>query len=493
MLFLENDLKKLKISQYQNMRKFILGTFLLIALLSFGENKIAKPWESGKLKVSENHRYLQHENGKPFFWLGDTGWLLPERLNRDEAEFYLDECSKNAYNVVQVQTINDVPAFNIYGQSSMPDGFDFKTINKKGVYGYWDHMDYIIKTAEQKGIYIGMTCIWGGLVNAGKMNEKEAVAYGTFLAERYKNSPNIIWFIGGDIRGDVKTSVWETLAKTIKSIDKYHMMTYHPRGRTCSSTWFNDASWLDFNMFQSGHRRYGQRKGDGDYTIAENTEEDNWRYAEKSLAMSPIKPVLDGEPSYEDIPQGLHDFNEVKWKDYDVRRYAYWSVFAGSFGHTYGHNSIMQFYKHGVLGSYGASRPWYECINDAGYNQMKYIKALMLTFPFFERVSDQSIIAGQNGERYDRVIATRGNDYLLVYNYTARPMQIDLSKISGTKKNCWWFNPKNGELQYIGEFDSKVTNFTIDAGYNSGNDRVLIAVDAAKDYISKNMTTILQK
>ncbi len=459
------------------MKKLILSTFLLITFFTSAQTKVTKPWENGALKVSENHRYLQHENGTPFFWLGDTGWLLPERLNRDEAEFYLNECSKNGYNVIQVQTINDVPAYNIYGQSSMPEGFDFKNINKKGVYGYWDHMDYIIKMAEKKGIYIGMVCIWGGLVNAGQMDVKQAQAYGKFLGERYKNSPNIIWFIGGDIRGDVKTEVWETLANSIKAVDKNHLMTYHPRGRTCSATWFNNASWLDFNMFQSGHRRYGQRKGDGDYSIAENTEEDNWRYTEKSLAMTPIKPVLDGEPVYEDIPQGLHDFNEVRWNANDVRRYAYWSVFAGSFGHTYGHNSIMQFYKPGVPGSYGAKRAWYDCMEDPGYMQMKYLKKLILAFPFFDRVPDQNIIAGQNGERYDRAIATRGNDYLLVYNYTARPMQVDLSKISGARKNCWWFNPKNGELQFIGEFDSKVTNFTIDTGYNSGNDRVLIAVN----------------
>jgi len=69
----------------------------------------------------------------------------------------------------------------------------------------------------------------------------------------------------------------------------------------------------------------------------------------------------------------------------------------------------------------------------------------------------------------------------LVYNYTARPMQIDLSKISGAKKNCWWFNPKNGELQFIGEFDgTKITNFQLDIAYNAGNDRVLIAVDKEK-------------
>jgi hypothetical protein len=445
------------------------------------------PWDNGKLKVTENGRYLQHENGAPFFWLGDTGWLLPERLNRDEADFYLSECSKREYNVVQIQTIDKVPSINAYGQSSMPDGFNFKDINKKGVYGYWDHMDFIIKSAEKRGIYIGMDCIWGGMVGSGQMSVKEAQAYGKFLGERYKNSPNIIWFIGGDIRGDVKTDVWEALATSIKAVDNNHLMTYHPRGRTSSATWFNDAQWLDFNMFQSGHRRYGQRKGDGDYTIAENTEEDNWMYVEKSQSLKTLKPVIDGEPSYEDIPQGLHEENEARWNANDVRRYAYWSVFAGSFGHTYGHNSIMQFYKPGVSGSFFPSRYWYDCLKDPGYNQMKYLKALMLAFPFVERVPDQGVIAGQNGERYDRAIGTRGNDYLLVYNYTARPMQIDLSKISGAKKNCWWFNPKNGELQFIGEFDgSKVTSFAIDVAYNAGNDRVLIAVDSAKDYV-KNL------
>jgi hypothetical protein len=89
-------------------------------------------------------------------------------------------------------------------------------------------------------------------------------------------------------------------------------------------------------MFQSGHRRYGQRMGAGDYPIEENTDEDNWRYVERAYQMTPPKPVLDGEPSYEAIPQGLHNVNERLWQAEDVRRYAWWSVLAGSFGHTYG-------------------------------------------------------------------------------------------------------------------------------------------------------------
>ena len=70
--------------------------------------------------------------------------------------------------------------------------FNFKNIDRKGVYGYWDHMDYIIQKAEQNGIYIAMVCIWGGLVRSGKMNVEEAKAYGRFLGERYKDAPNII-------------------------------------------------------------------------------------------------------------------------------------------------------------------------------------------------------------------------------------------------------------------------------------------------------------
>lgn len=132
-------------------------------------------------------------------------------------------------------------------------------------------------------------------------------------------------------------------------------------------------------------------------------------------------------------------------------------------------------------------------MNDPGYNQMKYLKWLMLCLPFTERVADQSVITGSNGERYDRNIATRGNDYLLVYNYSGKPMDIDLTKISGKKKNVWWMNPANGTLTYVGEMDNKVHTFTYDAAYLRGSDRVLIAIDADKNYLSKNDTMIPER
>lgn len=178
------------------MRKISMIAMAVLMFMGSGvmaqKAKTYIPWENGKLQVSDEGRYLRHENGTPFFWLGETGWLMPERLNRDEVNYYLQKCKEAGYNMVQVQVLNSVPSYNIYGKSSNPDGWNFKNIDKKGEYGYWNHMDYIIRTAASKGIYIGMVCIWGSPVDAGLMNEKEAVAYGEFLVNRYKDDPNII-------------------------------------------------------------------------------------------------------------------------------------------------------------------------------------------------------------------------------------------------------------------------------------------------------------
>ena len=463
----------------------------LISISGFSQERSEKPvipWDNGKLQVSENARFLQHENGTPFFWLGETAWLLPSRSDRDEVGYLLNKTHKNGYNVLQISILHTIPSINAYGHWALPNGFDFKNIDKKGEYNYWQHVDYIVKRAQQYGIYIGIVCVWGTPVQNGRMTVEDAKKYGKFLAERYKNEPNIIWLIGGDIRGDVKPEVWQALATTIRAIDSDHLMTYHPRGRTCSHTWFHNEDWLDFNMFQSGHRRYGQRFGDGDYPIEEHTEEDSWRFVERGFAASPAKPIIDGEPSYEDIPHGLHNENERYWQAEDMRRYAYWSVFAGSFGHTYGHNSTMQMIRPGYIPSFGAKKPWWEALEDPGCQQMKHVKNLMLAFPFFDRVPDQSIISSQNGLQYERVIATRGNDYLLVYNYTNRLVEIDLTKISGAKKKAWWYSPVTGEVEYIDEFDNKKQTFIHDSGYRAGNDWVLIVTDASKDYVQKNLS-----
>lgn len=446
----------------------------------FCQNVIASNW---KLSVSENHRFLQYEDGTPFFWLGNTMWLLPQKLDREEVSSCFQTCEQLGYNVVLVQVLNDVPSVNVYGHYSHPDTeqekWDLDRWDDASADGYWNHLDYIVHEAEKHNIYVAMTCIWGGLVKKGLMNEDEARQYGTFLAKRYGDNPNIIWVIGGDIQGNVKREVWNALATTIKSLDHQHLMTFHPRGRHTSATWWADAAWLDFHMYQSGHRAYGQRLNDITYPIPDDTEEDCWMYVDSTWTHKPLKPVIDGEPSYEDIPKGLHFPDGPRWKAHDVRRYAYWDVFAGAFGHTYGHNAIMQMHKPGTKIAYSNTcKPWHEALSDSGCTQMQYLKSLILSFPFYERIPDQTIIYKNNGAKYQRLIACRGNDYLMVYNYSTPEMYIDLTKISGKRKSVWWMDAETGKMTYLGCFKNNKMRFKTPHTDNSTfGDGVLIAFD----------------
>ncbi|KAA8486291.1 collagenase-like protein with putative collagen-binding domain [Arcticibacter tournemirensis] len=453
---------------------------VLLGLLAAGCSTDKKAEQkTGKLKVSENGRYLVSENGEPFFWLGDTGWLLFGKLSREEADKYLEDRSKKGFNVIQVMVLHTVPAVNFYGDTAMVN----KDVAKPKVtpgndpkdsvqYDFWDHVDYMVDKAAEKGLYMAMVPVWGSNVKSGFVNQKQAAVYAKFLADRYKDRPNIIWLNGGDIKGSDSLDVWKTIGAVLRKNDPNHLITFHPRGRTTSSEWFHNEKWLDFNMFQSGHRRYDQD------TSAKETRhygEDNWKFVAEDFRLKPVKPSIDGEPSYEGIPQGLHDTLQPRWTANDVRRYAYWSVFAGGFGYTYGHNSVMQMHNpKDKTSAYGSHQYWYDALNDPGARQMLYIKALMLSRPFMERVPDQSLIVNQ-GEKYDYLIATRGKDYAFVYTYTGRNMKINMGKIAGGKVKACWFNPRDGKTTEIGKFDNKgVEEFNPPGEVKEGNDWVLV-------------------
>ena len=429
---------------------------------------------TGPVVVSSNHRFLQFKDGTPFFWLADTGWLLFGQLDRPETLRYLDDRQHKGFNVIQVMLLHSPQMKTAGGARALVGGDPAKPDTTPE--GYWDHVDWVLGRAAERGIWLGLVPAWGSVVKQGRLNNDNVVAYATFLARRYRDKPNVFWIVGGDIPGDDHIDVWRLLGKTLKAEDPGHLITYHPIGRTQSSTWFHDEPWLDLNMFQSGHQRYDQ-----DTKSPRRYGEDNWRYVLDDYVRQPAKPVVDGEPSYENIPQGLHDGTQPRWIAADCRRYAYWSVFAGAFGHTYGDNSIMQFYKQGGgRGSFTPINTWVDALDDPGSGQMQFLKSLMLSRPYFERVPDQNALAGENGARYDYVAVTRGTTYLFAYTYTGRPFRLRLGILSGGKVHAVWYAPRDGSERAIGEFANEGTReFTPPGKPEPGNDWVLI-LDSVK-------------
>jgi hypothetical protein len=454
--------------------------FAFIAIVGC-TNKQQQDTSLQHLKVSDNGRFIVTEDAKPFFWLGDTGWLLFSKLTKEEIDQYLEDRKQKGFNVIQVMLLHSLASKNVYGEDALiaqdvskPNIGDTAAQPDTTKLNYWQLVDYAVKKAAEKNIYLALVPVWGTNVKEGGVTAKQAKAYATFLANRYGSAPNIIWLNGGDLKGSDSIQVWKMIGNTLNELDSNHLITFHPRGRTTSSEWFHDEPWLDFNMFQSGHRRYDQ---DTSANETNHYGEDNWRFVIGDYQLKPTKPTIDGEPSYEGIPQGLHDPKEPRWTDKDIRRYAYWSVFSGAFGFTYGNNSVMQFLNESdndSTAAYGATELWRDAIKNPGAGQMQYLKELMLSKSFLDRVPDQSLLA-ENGEKYDYKVATRGKDYALIYTYNGGAIKVNGEQLPANKWKASWFDPRKGEYTPIGEVANEgVQTFEAPGGKKEGNDWVLV-------------------
>ena len=258
--------------------------------------------------------------------------------------------------------------------------------------------------------------------------------------------------------------MWNALAKGIKSVDKNHLMTMHPWGETSSSYCFQNTDWLDFNMLQSGH-------GKGYLP--------NYKMITADYNKSPVKPCLDGEPNYEDHPINWGDGINGWFDDADVRRSAYWSVFSGSYGHTYGCHPIWQFLDKGREPIGGARHTWREVLDLPGAWDMIHLRNLIESRPSINRFPDPSIILSDDGSSFNRIVACRADNYIFIYLPANFSTTVRIDRISGAKKIAWWYNPRTGEAKQIGEYDKGQVSFDVPV---SGVDWVLVIDDASAGF-----------
>jgi hypothetical protein len=429
-----------------------------------------------QFSISSNQRYLL-KDGKPFFYMGDTAWELFHRLNREQAEQYLKRRAEQGFTVIQAVALAEFDGLHVpnpYGDLPLENDDPTKPLEK-----YFQHVDFIIDKAAEYGLVIGFLPTWGDKVfknTWGKGPEiftvGNAKTYGKWLGERYKNRKNIIWILGGDRnpRNEADVAIWRAMAAGVEEgvggADKA-MITFHPQpNEESSAQWFHNDSWLDFNMFQNGHCR----------------DKPVYDYISRAYQRTPAKPIMDGEPIYEDHPVCFNAKDLGTSNAYDVRKFAYLDLFAGAFGHTYGCHDIWQFYSPHRESVNNPHFYWQEAMELPAANQMKFVRMLMESRPMLDRVPDQSLIEENNLYVGERIQATRGNDYAFIYSAIGKPFTVNLGKISGNQLNAYWFNPKNGENKFIEKVENKGKKKFSPPSMGYGHDWILILDDASKNY-----------
>lgn len=423
------------------------------------------------LKVSANGRFLVRDDGTPFFWLGDTAWELFHRLTREDAEIYLRDRAAKGFTVIQAVALAefeglDVP--NAYGNLPLANHDPEKPLEP-----YWEHVDWIVAKAAELGLTIGLLPTWGDKVvkrwGAGPeiFHPQNARAYGAWIGRRYRDQP-VIWINGGDRAPDSDDhfAIFRALGEGLREGDGgRHLMTFHPQGGRSSGEFFHADGWLDLNMFQSGHHA---------------RDIDTAAMLARDYARTPPKPVLDGEPCYEDHPINWRPENGW-FDDWDVRKAVYGSVFAGGCGVTYGCHDIWQFLsaQHRPVSS--ARTPWQEALKLPGSSQMKHLKRLMLARPYLTRVPDPELLPAGPGEPPGRCAATRDADgsYAFLYTGAGNPITVDLTRLDAASVTAWWYSPRDGGAAWAGTLPGGGQREFTPPSSGPGHDWVLVLDDTA--------------
>lgn len=447
------------------MKVFLIPIFLFLTCSTV----FARQGLISRLKVSPDGHFLQYANGRTFFWLGDTGWEMLARLDKEEIEQYLENRKEKGFNVIQTVALDDSTdpvGPNRYGELPLINSNPY-TPNEK----YFELVDWTIKLAFKKGLYIALLPTWAGNVvkkwgtPQAMFNEKNAYHYGLFLGMRYKDDQNIIWVAGGDRPAFNKETDWRPLWRAmIKGIREgtsgKALITYHPAGESSSTAFWKDESTLDFNMIQSGHRTHDLPA---------------WVWIKRDYGLMPAKPVIDAEPNYEDHPVNWKPENGY-FNDYDVRKQLYRTVFSGAAGVTYGHHSIWQFYSPRQQPIAFPNQTWQEALDRPGAFQAGYLKSLMMSVKSGDRIADQSFVLNYgSNDQYITAFRNKENSLAMIYMPVGKKIEINVSWMAAGKIRTRWFEPRTGKFQKAGTRSRKNNPMAYQPPTTgTGNDWVLI-------------------
>ncbi|MFC5406260.1 DUF4038 domain-containing protein [Cohnella soli] len=347
-----------------------------------GDNPL---YRHGPIRRSADSRYLEHEDGKPFFWLADTWWMsLTKRLKWPEEYMeVLNDRVEKGFSVIQIIAglYPDMQPFDERGanEAGFPWDEEYKTINP----AYFQKADDRIYALAEAGLVPCLVGCWGFYLGVAG---KEAISkHWDYLMARYGALP-VVWCLTGEATMPFYTNPvvldkdklaeyqeairheWTDVTRHVKETDPFdRLVTIHPT--TYSREMVDDPALLDFEMLQTGH---------SSFIHIPNT----MKRVREAVGMEPRMPFLNSEVCYEGIGYSSPP---------DIQRFMFWAcVLSGACGHTYGANGLWQI--NGIDKPYGAhpygmgwgETSWKEAYNLPGSLHVGLSKKLLDRLPWWK-------------------------------------------------------------------------------------------------------------
>ena len=248
-----------------------------------------------RLQVSDNRRFLVTADGRPFFWLGDTAWELFHRLDPRRRRTLSAEPRRPALHrdpggrARGVRRPDAAERLRPHAAPQQrPDAAERATTSRT-----WTGSS---TAPTRSGLYVGFLPTWGDKWNkkcgAGPeiFTPENAAIYGEWLGRRYKDA-GLVWILGGDrpVDTDAHRDIIRAMARGLRAGDGgAHLITLHPPG---GERLVDLVPRRRLARLQHAAER-PRRRSSPAATIRRAVDYDR----------TPVKPVIDGEPIYEDHP-----------------------------------------------------------------------------------------------------------------------------------------------------------------------------------------------
>lgn len=384
----------------------------------------------GPLRVATSSTYLEHADGTPFFWLGDTAWNGVLHATAEEWHEYLSRRRAQGFSVVQFVSTQWRGG---HGGEDVFRGLERTTVNPAA----FQRMDERIAAINEAGLVAAPVMLWTLTAKdpGPTLSEESAVRLCRYMEARW-GAHNVVWLLGGDGRYvDDAIERWRRIGRAVFGAEHDRPVSMHPCGTSWVAEQFGAEEWFDFLGYQSGHGLPEKTSA----WIAQGPPARGWR------ALG--KPIINLEPNYEDHPAYGSDY---RISPLDVRRAAWLSLLVTpTAGVTYGNNPTWVWRRdrgpapnHGNLTDIA---PWREGLEMPGIAGMTALAGVMGQIEWWRLCPAPELLAEQPGEadptRFVAVAASPERDLAVAYAPAGGALRLDPEALPSRRR---WYDPREG-------------------------------------------------
>lgn len=421
-----------------------------------------------------NRRFLD-QTGKPMLIKGDAPWSALANTTPAQWETYCAYLESMDFNLAVMDLI---PLPSGGGSFTRAEGETYDGLKPFVSFSnwsavneaYWARVDSFISIAATHGVTMllcpaysaqGMTTASAGILNAQSASNQ--TAYGTFLGNRYKNSKNVAWIMGGDwgiaMNSPSNTALWTSqldmykrLQSAIKATGDTHLWTAH---QTSSAT--SDTN----SVLAKGGLSYDQTAVRGLYDFdSAYSYTTSYQVVRRGLTANTSVPTIFAEGNY----SGENNTGGPATTDETIRRTLLWAYTSGAAGDIIGTDN------------WDGPTGWVATNPRTAYTHVKYIRTAIQSLDWWKLVPDESntfLTSGQGTQTatgtqdfnmvdplestYATASIASDGSLALVYVPTARSFTINTAKLGANSKG-WRIDPTTGVSTALSSITSSVAS-----------------------------------